>query len=75
MGKNKNGLSKELANKVRHLIQDTSPARISRNLRAVLFGYLRSASEGLPVDLDVVLNDMEALFEFLDIIADEKKWK
>ena len=73
MGKDKNGLSQELADKVRYFIQDTSPARVSLNLRAILFGYLRNAREGMPVDLDIVLDDMEALFELLDIITDEKR--
>ena len=75
MSKDKNGLSQELADKVRYFIQDTSPSRVSCNLRAVLFGYLRSAREGLPVDLDVVLDDIEALFDLLDVAADEKKVK
>jgi hypothetical protein len=75
MSKDKNGLSQELADKVRYFIQDTSPARVSVNLRAVLFGYLRSAREGLPIDLDIVLDDMEALFELLDVAAGERRLK
>ena len=73
MSKDKNGLSKELADKVRYFIQDTSPNRISKNLRALLFGYLRNQAEGMPVDLEEILNDMEALFDLLDVAADEKK--
>jgi len=75
MSKDKNGLSQELADKVRYFIQDTSPARVSVNLHAVLFGYLRSAREGLPIDLDIVLDDMEALFELLDVAAGERRLK
>ena len=75
MSKDKNGLSQELADKVRYFIQDTSPARVSVNLRAVLFGYLRDSREGLPIDLDMILDDMEALFELLDVAAGEKRLK
>ena len=75
MSKDKKGLSQELSDKVRYFIQDTSPARVNLNLRAVLFGYLRNAREGLPLDLDIVLDDMEALFELLDVAAEEKRLK
>lgn len=60
---------------MRYFIQDTSPARVCRNLRVVLFGYLRDAREGMPVYLDLVLDDMEALFELLDVAAEEKNLK
>jgi hypothetical protein len=75
MSKDKNGLSQELTDKIRYFIQDSTSMRVSKNLRAVLFGYLRNAREGLPVDLDMVLDDMEALFELLDVAAEEKKVK
>ena len=73
MSKDKNGLSKELADKVHYFIQDTSPSRVSLNLRAILFGYLRNLREGLPVDFDIVLDDIEALFELLEVAAEEKR--
>ena len=75
MNKDKNGLSKELADKVRYFIQDTSPSRVSKNVRALLFGYLRNQAEGLPIDLEEILNDLEALFDLLDVAAEEKKFK
>ncbi len=75
MSKDKKGLSKELADKVRYFIQDTSPSRVCKNLRVLLFGYLRNQAEGLPVELEEILNDMESLFELLDVAAEEKKLK
>jgi len=74
MSKDK-GLSKELADKMRYFIQDTSPARVSRNLRIVFFDYLRNQQEGLPMEFDQILNDMQNLFELLDVAAKEKKLK
>ncbi len=73
MSKDKNVLSKELTDKMRYFIQDTSPIRVSNNLRAVLFGYLRNAREGLPVNMDMVLDDMDALFELLYAIEVDKR--
>ena len=75
MSKDKSALSQELNDKVRCFIQDTSPMRVSINLRAVLFGYLRIAREGLPVDFDMGLDDIETLFELLDVAAEEKNVK
>ena len=74
MSKNK-GLSKELADKMRYFVHNTSPNRISKNIRALLFGYLRNQAEGMPVDLEEILNDLEALFDLLEVAADEKKLK
>ena len=75
MGKDKNGLSKELTYKMRYFIQDTSLARVSQNLRTVFFDYLRNQREGLPAEFDGILNDMEALFELLDVAAEERNLK
>ena len=75
MSKDKTGLSKELADKVRYFIQDTSPARVGKNLRIVFFDYLRNQREGLPIEFDQVLDDMQNLFELLDVAAEEKKLK
>jgi len=75
MGKNKNKLSKELTYKMRYFIQDTSLARVSQNLRTVFFDYLRNQREGLPAEFDGILNDMEALFELLDVAAEERNLK
>ena len=74
MSKDK-GLSKELADKMRYFIQDCSPARVSTNLRGVFFDYLRNQREGLPMEFDQVIDDMQNLFALLDIAADEKKLK
>ena len=73
VSKDKNGLSKELADKVRYFVQDTSPARVSKNLRVVFFDYLRNQREGLPIEFDQVLDDMQNLFELLDVAVEEKK--
>ena len=75
MSKDKSELSRELTDKIRYFIQDNSPTRISMSLRAVFFGYLRNAREGLPVNLDMVLDHMEALFELMDAAAKEEKVK
>jgi len=75
MSKDKNGLSKELADKMRYFVQDTSPARVGRNLRIVFFDYLRNQREGLPMEFDQLLDDMQNLFELLDVAAEERKLK
>ncbi len=73
MSIDKTGLSKELADKVRYFVQDTSPGRVSKNLRVVFFDYLRNQREGLPMEFDQILDDMQNLFEFLDVAAEERK--
>ena len=75
MSKDKTGLSKELADKVRYFVQDTSPARVSKSVRVVFFDYLRNQREGLPIEFDQVLDDMQNIFELLDIAAEEKRLK
>ena len=58
---------------MRYFIQDHSPERISKHLRIVFLDYLKMQNIGLPTDFDNILNDVEALFDLLDVIAEEKK--
>ena len=68
-----NKLSKEFKDRMRYFIQDHSPERISKHLRIVFLDYLKMQNIGLPTDFDNILNDVEALFDLLDVIAEEKK--
>ncbi|WP_276131918.1 hypothetical protein [Polluticoccus soli] len=73
----KNGLfSQELLDKFRYFLHDHSSERMCRNLRKVFFDYMRQQHAGLDVHFDTILDDVEALMDFLDICSDETKdWK
>ncbi len=73
MSKDNNVLSKKLTDRMRYFMQDHSPERVAKNLRKVFIDYLRSQQAGLPVEWDEILNDLESLFELLDVAAEEKK--
>lgn len=71
--KGENYLSEKMQDKMRYFLQDHSPERVSRNLRKVLIDYLRSQQAGLPLEWDEILNDLESLFDLLDVAAREKR--
>ena len=49
-------------------ISDINPSRFSRNLRKLLLDYISQNKDCLPVDFNVMLNDLNNLFELLDKI-------
>jgi len=73
--KNKSGLSKELTDKLNDITANHSPARVSNNLRVVFFDYMRSQEIGLPIDWDDIVEDVNLIFELLEVIAKEKNLK
>lgn len=52
-------------------LEYTPPARLSRNLRSLLLGYLIACRDGHSFDMTDLLTDLSALFEFLDAAAEE----
>lgn len=68
--------SEDLLDKFRYFLQDHSPERISRSLRKVFLDYMRQQTAGLDVEFDAILDDMEALFDLLDVCSERPKdWK
>lgn len=43
--------------------------KISRSLNKVFFDYLCYQREGLPMDFDDILDDIERIFEILELVA------
>ncbi len=68
-------LSKELADKLNDITTNHSPARVSNNLRVVFFDYMRSQTIGTPIDWDDIVDDINLIFELLEVISNEKKPK
>jgi len=68
----RNQLSQELQACIRRFCQGTDIARIRRSLHLVFFDYLRHVSDGLPLEFDQILNDMESVFDLVDRIAAEQ---
>jgi len=67
--------SNELAKGVADFIGNNDLQRISLNLCKIFFGYLRSQRDGLEVNFDAVLYDVEAIIDFLELAGDEMKHK
>ena len=65
----------EFLDQINQFLQDHSVKGLGKSLRLVLFGYLRNMKEGLPIEFDEVIDDMEVLFELLDLMQVEKKGK
>ena len=70
-----NNFSQEFLDSNRYFLQDHSLERIDKNLRLVFFDYLRNQREGLPIEFDEVLNDIEALFVLIETMRNEKTVK
>ena len=66
-------LSEKLLEVIKNFGQEKNASRISRNLRKVFFDYLRYQKEGLDVDFDLVIDDVEAAINLVELIADETK--
>ena len=69
----KHKLSKKLKDDIRYFAKDNDALRVSRNLRKVFFDYLRYQKEGLDVNFDLVIDDVEAAINLVELFADETK--
>jgi hypothetical protein len=61
-----------LIERLKYLIEDSDPLRVSRNLRKVFFDYLRFQNGLTDAEFDDILTDIEEVFNLLDVIADEE---
>lgn len=66
-------ITEKLAEYFSLFLQDHSLERMNRNLRKVFSAYMRQQKIGLDVEFDAILDDVEALMDFLYICSDEKK--
>ena len=66
-------LSEKLLEVIKNFDQERNAVRISRNLRKVFFDYLRFQNTGLDVDFDLIIEDVEAAINLVELIADETK--
>ena len=55
-----------MLNVMEHFIENTPPARLSKNLRNLLIEHLAVHKDGYSFNLDDLLLDMLNLFELLD---------
>jgi hypothetical protein len=73
---NPDKLSKALKAEVDCFLECTNAARLSRNLRFLLFGYLKRHQHDFPTFHKELLDDLEFLFFFLDkAIKEQRKRK
>lgn len=71
----KNIMTKTLISTFYSFLQNVPPERLNRNLRKMLFDFLRFNKGGLPEDFDDLLIDLQDLMELLDIAQKEiKAW-
>jgi hypothetical protein len=64
-------LSDKMQQELAAFFEYTPPARLSRNLRNLLLGYLMAYHDGHSFDIDDLLTDLTALFQVLDTAAEE----
>ena len=65
-------VSDALQERFRLFIEDVDTLRASRNLRKVFFDYLKFQDGMSDKNFDKMLADVEAVFDLLDAIDDEK---
>lgn len=70
---NPHKLSKALKAEVDCFLECANAARLSRNLRFMLFAYLKRHKHGFPTFHNALLNDLEFLFFFLDKASKEQR--
>lgn len=56
----------ETKNRIVQFLENSNPERMSRTIRKLFFAYLRDCKEGLSVDFDEILLDVETLINFLE---------
>ena len=54
-------------------LRDNDPVEVNYTLRYLFFDFLRLRHEGLPLNFEEMLNQIESLFELLDDISDGRK--
>jgi len=70
---NPDKLSKALKAELDCFLECTNTSRLSRNLRFLLFGYLKRHQHGFPTFHNALLEDLEFLFFFLDKANKEQR--
>lgn len=56
----------EVKKQVENFLQNSDLERMSRTVRILFFAYLRDCKEGLSVDFEEILFDVETLINFLE---------
>lgn len=56
----------EVKDKLEYFLENSNLDRMSRTVRKLFFSYLRDCKEGLSVDFDEILFDVETLINFLE---------
>ncbi|MCB0541229.1 MAG: hypothetical protein KDE33_27220 [Bacteroidetes bacterium] len=56
----------ETKHKIGQFLENSNLERMSRTIRKLFFAYLRDCKEGLSVDFDEILFDVETLINFLE---------
>lgn len=68
----KNIVSDALMDRFKLFVEDVDALRVCRNLRKVFFDYLKFQDGMSDRDFDKVVSDVEAVFDLLDAVIDEK---
>lgn len=61
--------SDEVKQKLEYFIKNSNHNRMSKTIRTIFFAYLRDSKEGLRVDFDDILYDVEMLIELIDCLS------
>lgn len=62
-------LPDELVGLFKTFVQDNATHRIAVNLRKVFFDYLRFQQGNLDTEFDGILNDIEAVIDFMESVT------
>ncbi|MEE1946936.1 hypothetical protein VRU48_17550 [Pedobacter sp. KR3-3] len=54
------------------LLSDARPGRMYQSLTRLFIDYLFYNADGLPVDFDNILDDLERLLRFLAVVCEEE---
>ncbi len=58
--------SEETKKQIEYFLENSNHERMSKTIIKLFFAYLRDSKEGLSVDFDDILYDVETLINFLD---------
>lgn len=60
----------QVKQRLEYFLQNSDLARVSRSVRKLFFGYLRDSQEGLSIDFDSILYDVEGIIDLCESISD-----
>ena len=66
----KNGIPPELQEKLQDFIENANTVRIGRHINLIFFDYLRYQTDGLDVNFDYIINDVEKIIDLMNAITD-----